>query len=198
MLEKLHQSLAASLAAAQQTSPKKGEESDETVRALAEALAGSMAQIATRLESTGETFTAQLAAALAAMQSQTSQTSPSPQALASKKAEPEAASAQLAPYLDGLNKTLAALARGMQGSGKTIVQTLPEGVHDLLDRTLQSIDERMIPVVRTLSKKVKASKDEDDQNLQGFLDGTLKRLDELRDLVRTLRKLDTRGVVGHE
>jgi hypothetical protein len=192
VLEKLHQSLAASIAAAQQARPKKGEEDGAAAKALAEALAGSMAQIATSLESTGETLTAKLAETLAAVRSQKAQ---APPASAAKKAGPEAASAQLAPYLDGLNKTLAALARGMQGSGKTIVQTLPEGVHDLLDRTLQSIDERMIPAVRTLSKKVKASKDEDDQNLQGFLDGTLKRLDELRDLVRTLRKLDTRGVV---
>jgi hypothetical protein len=191
VLEKLHESLAASIAAAQQQAQHPVQEKRPTAADNGEATAKALTQLAQRLEKTGETFAARLAEALS-----TVRTAPAEE-------KPQTEATQLAPYLEGLNQTMAALAKTVQtiqsvqpGTAQTtLVQALPEGVHEILDRTVEFIDDRMMTTVRTLNRKIGDSKDPEDQRLQGYLDGTLKRLDELKDLVRTLRKLDTRGMV---
>ncbi len=190
VLEKLHERLDASLAAARAV--PKASESDS--KALREALG----RLAGRLESSAETFAQQLADALSTLEPKPAPSAPEAQAPEAPAAGPAKGPEQpsLAPYLESLDRTLQSLAQASGGRGPTVlVQALPQGVLGIIDRTVEAIDERMMPAVRTLSRTVKDAKASGAPRLKGQLDVTLKRLDELKDLVRTLRKLDTRGAV---
>ncbi|MCH9651057.1 MAG: DNA repair ATPase [Deltaproteobacteria bacterium] len=94
------------------------------------------------------------------------------------------------PYLESLSKTLATLAEAPRG--REIVQTLGPGVHDLMGRLVGAIEEALIPAVRSLGRRVQGSEAKKDRLLSDQLDGTLKHLDQLRDLVGALRKIDLR------
>ena len=101
---------------------------------------------------------------------------------------PSAPAVDLSPYLGRLNDTLAGLA---QATGREIVQSLRPGVHDLLGRMTESVDEQLLPLTKALRQY---SKQTGDRRLDHYLDRTLQQLDMLRDLVVSLRKLDTGGL----
>jgi len=108
-----------------------------------------------------------------------------------KAAESSHGATDLSPYLERLSKTLTALAEAPRG--REIVQTLGPGVHDLMARLVKTIEKSLIPVVRGLGRRVQGSEDKKDRRLSDQLDGTLKNLDLLRDLVEALRKIDLRA-----
>lgn len=103
-----------------------------------------------------------------------------------------APSADMAPYLDRLDRTLAALATAPRGS--EIVQSLPPNVLELLGQMVQSAGENLIPLLRNVGRKLKGSELAGDQHLEDLMDRTLKSFDQLKDLAEALRKIDTRRV----
>ncbi len=99
-----------------------------------------------------------------------------------------------APYLDRLDQTLAALAERPAG-GVEVVQRLGPGVVDLLGRLGKQVEDGLLPLVQSLSRRLDTLELENDRGTSDLLDRSLKRLDELRDLVGALQKIDTaRGV----
>ena len=101
---------------------------------------------------------------------------------------PQVPGTDLGPYLERLGSTLERLAEAPRG--KEIVQSLTPGVHDLLGRLSDAVSDQLMPVVKTLGQQAK-----DDRQLTHHLDRTLRNLDMLRDLVASLRKIDTRALV---
>ncbi|MEO1087588.1 MAG: hypothetical protein AAFY88_25410, partial [Acidobacteriota bacterium] len=98
-----------------------------------------------------------------------------------------APAADLTPYLDRLDSTL----RGLVDSRPaTVVQTLTPGVIDIFDRLAESVDDDLLPAVKILDKVRKHTAAED-RGLERHLERTLHHLDSLRELVMSLRKLDT-------
>jgi hypothetical protein len=98
----------------------------------------------------------------------------------------------LAPYLDRLEGTLrgmgSAPGRGVQA--EVVVQSLGPGVVELLERLGQAVSDELMPLVQGLGRQLKAAGNEDRRMLER-LNRTLKSLDLLRDLVLSLRKIDT-------
>jgi hypothetical protein len=91
----------------------------------------------------------------------------------------------LSPYLAKLNETLGSLA---QATGKEIIQSLRPGVYDLLGSMAESVAEQLLPVVKTLGRYAKET---EDRQLIHYVDRTLQQLARLKDLVVSLRKIDT-------
>jgi len=119
--------------------------------------------------------------------------------------EPSAASssngADIAPYMERLTETMAALAEAPRGS--QVVQTLGSGVHELMTKMVATIEDALLPSVRALSRraggessKAEAKASKEDRKLAGQLDKTLKHLDQLKDLLAALRKIETRNVAS--
>jgi hypothetical protein len=98
-------------------------------------------------------------------------------------------SADLTPYLERLDRTLATLATVPRGA--EIVQSLPPNVLELLGQMVYSAGENLIPLLRNVGRKLKGS-DQVDQHLEDMMDRTLKSFDQLKDLAEALRKIDTR------
>ncbi len=105
-----------------------------------------------------------------------------------------AGAADLAPYLGKLDETLAAIAAAPRGG--EVVQVLPPGVGELIERMVASIDEALIPVVRSLENELKASQPATDPKMTYLLDKTLKNLDMLKDLLDALKKIDTSALTA--
>ena len=104
-----------------------------------------------------------------------------------------AAAPDLAPYLDKLDSTLRAVAEAPRGT--QIVQALPAGVGELLERMTSSVADQLLPLTQKVGRKLKKEGLED-RALVDLLDRSLKQLDLLKDLVEALRKIDTRQLVG--
>jgi hypothetical protein len=98
----------------------------------------------------------------------------------------------MTPYLERLDRTLAALATAPRGA--EVVQSLPPNVLELLGQMVHSAGENLIPLLRNVGRKVKGSELAADQHLEDMMDRTLKSFDQLRDLAEALRKIDTRRV----
>ena len=98
--------------------------------------------------------------------------------------------ADLSPYLDQLNATLAGLATASPRSTQ-IVQTLGSGVHDVLAHLAGTVSDNLLPAVQGLGRRLKkAGGKAADRGLTQQLDRTLKSLDMMKDLVASLRKID--------
>lgn len=100
----------------------------------------------------------------------------------------------LTPYLAQLNQTLVALAEAPRGG--EFVQVLPAGVHDLISGMVQSIEDALLPVVRNLGQELQKSHPATDPKMEFLIDKTLKSLDQLKDLLDALRKIDTRSIAS--
>jgi hypothetical protein len=103
-----------------------------------------------------------------------------------------APAADLAPYLERLDRTLSVLATAPRGA--EVIQALPPNVLDLLSQMVHSAGENLIPLLRNLGRKAKGSELAFDPQLDDMMDRTLKSFDQLRDLAEALRKIDTRRV----
>jgi MoxR-like ATPase len=99
---------------------------------------------------------------------------------------------ELLPYLSKLDQTLAALAEAPRGG--QVVQTLPPGVHDVLERMVTTIGENLMPLTRSVVRELKRFQVPPESRAMDLLDRTLRDFDALRDLVLALRKIDTRGL----
>ncbi len=97
--------------------------------------------------------------------------------------------ADLSPFLDQLNATLAGLANASPHSTQ-IVQTLGGGVHDVLAQLATVVGDHLMPAVQGLSRRLKKAEGKADRGLTQHLDRTLKSLDMMQDLVASLRKID--------
>jgi hypothetical protein len=100
---------------------------------------------------------------------------------------------ELQPYLEKLHETVEAMSK-KGGTRREIVQTLPGGVQDLLDELVHQVADNMMPSIRGLARRIEGSEDAADRRFRDQLASALKQLDQLRDLVGALRKLDTRGL----
>ena len=98
----------------------------------------------------------------------------------------------LTPYLDRLDQTLRAVAEAPRGA--QIVQTLPAGIVELFGELSEAVDENLLPLVQGLGRHMKFVNLED-RKISAHLDRTLKSLDHLKDLVESLSKIDTTGLV---
>ena len=96
----------------------------------------------------------------------------------------------LAPYLDRLDHTLGELA---QASGREIVQSLRPGVYDLLGDIATRVDGQLMPAVKTLGRYANQA---EDRQLTHYLNRTLQELSHLKDLVVSLRRIDTANLAG--
>ncbi|MCG8459052.1 MAG: hypothetical protein MI919_22475, partial [Holophagales bacterium] len=107
-------------------------------------------------------------------------------------AAPSAVQADFGPYLEKLDATMRAVA---EAKGTQVVQTLTPGMLDLLDGLSSTVAENLLPLVQGLDRHMKFVNLED-RKISAHLDRTLKNLDMLRELVASLRKLDTAGLRG--
>ncbi|HVS63177.1 MAG TPA: hypothetical protein VMT85_06685 [Thermoanaerobaculia bacterium] len=98
---------------------------------------------------------------------------------------------ELEPYLERLDATLAALAH--KPAGVAVMQPLGPGVLDLLT---DQVDDALLPLIQGLGRRLDALQLDDDRGTSDLLDKSLKRLDELKELVVALRKIDTGRVAG--
>jgi hypothetical protein len=105
-----------------------------------------------------------------------------------------APSGDMAPYLERLDRTLAALATAPRGA--EIIQSLPPNVLELLGQMVHSAGENLIPLLRNVGRRLKGSELAGDQHIEDMMDRTLKSFDQLKDLAEALRKIDTRRVGG--
>ncbi len=101
-------------------------------------------------------------------------------------------SGDIGPYLSKLEETLSTLASSPRGG--EVVQVLPAGVGEVIARMVGSIEEGLIPAVRSLEQEVRASEPATDPKMAFLLEKSLKNLDLLRDLLAALRKIDTTGL----
>ncbi|MEM8960566.1 MAG: DNA repair ATPase [Acidobacteriota bacterium] len=97
-------------------------------------------------------------------------------------------SVDLTPYLDRLAQTMQAVADAPRGT--EVVQTLGPGVRNLLGRLGENVGDTLLPLVRELGRRMKAT-GLDDRALVDLLDRSLRQLDELHELVDALEKIDT-------
>lgn len=98
----------------------------------------------------------------------------------------------LAPYLDKLDETLQAMA---EDRGSRVVQALGPGVLEIFDRLASAVGENLMPAVQSLGRHMKTT-GVDDRRLSIQLDRTLKNLDMLKELVASLRKIDTSALAS--
>ncbi|RMH19017.1 MAG: AAA family ATPase [Acidobacteria bacterium] len=102
-----------------------------------------------------------------------------------------APAADLTPYLAKLGDAVSALAERPQAE---IVQTLSPGVVDVLARLGDRVGENLLPLVQSIGRRLKKLEGKADRGLTEQLDRTLKSLDEMKELVAALKKIDTRAL----
>jgi hypothetical protein len=108
------------------------------------------------------------------------------------KQKPAAGVAEsLGPYLEGLNQTMVALG---QASGMKVVQSLGPGVHDLLDEMAQTAETGLMDTLRAIDRRIKSAGLPPDKNLGALINKTLKNFDMMKDLMKSLKKIDTEGL----
>ncbi len=107
---------------------------------------------------------------------------------------PPASAIDFTPYLDKLDATLKGLAEAPRGT--EVVQTLDPGVYHVLAELAEAVGANLLPLVQDIGRRLKATPVAEDRALTRNIDRTLKRLDELKGLVVSLRKIDTRGLVA--
>ncbi|MCP4549462.1 MAG: hypothetical protein GY835_23650, partial [bacterium] len=56
------------------------------------------------------------------------------------------------------------------------------------------VGDSLMPLVQNLGRHLKTSEGGGDRRLTDLVDRTLKNLDQMKDLVAALRKIDTRGI----
>ncbi|MDA8021030.1 MAG: DNA repair ATPase [Thermoanaerobaculia bacterium] len=91
------------------------------------------------------------------------------------------------PYLERLDSTLQFMA---ENQGQTIMQSLGPGVIDLLDELGQTISGHLLPLTQHLGGFMKDHGIED-RTFESRLDRALKNLDMMKELVGSLRRIDT-------
>ncbi len=96
--------------------------------------------------------------------------------------------------LEKLDATLQGLAEAPRGG--QVVQALNPGVHDLLAQLAAAVGKSLLPLVKGVGRQLKDSEAAADRTLTRHLDRTLKSLDMLKDLVASLRKIDTRELAS--
>jgi hypothetical protein len=106
---------------------------------------------------------------------------------------PEVPDSGVVVYLEKLDRTLEALATAPRGA--EVVQSLPPRVHELLSEMVGQAGENLIPLVRSMGRRLKSAEVVPDPHLDDLMDRTLKGFDQLKDLADALRKIDTRGIV---
>jgi hypothetical protein len=112
---------------------------------------------------------------------------------------PPAPTADLGPYLEQLNAAVAALAdrpapATTGGTSVQVVQALQPGVLDLLDEMAEGVEGDLLEVLRGIARRVKGTELAEDKGLRIQLNRAMKNLDTFKDLVRTLRSIDTSGL----
>ncbi len=105
-----------------------------------------------------------------------------------------APSVDFSPYLTKLDETLKGLAEAPRGT--QVVQTLDPGVYQVLAQLTAAVGDNLLPLVQDIGRKIKDTAVAGDRTLTARLDRALKNLDQLNDLVASLRKIDTRGLVA--
>ena len=98
--------------------------------------------------------------------------------------------------IDRAAKARPAAAPSGSPSQVQVVQVLPGGVQELLDDLTATIGDDLMDAVRDLNRWIDQSKVKRDARVVDVLDRTLKGLDQLKDLVGSLRNLDTRHLMG--
>lgn len=179
------EALQGNLQALSQTERKRRSAKGETDGTLVRHVVEHLGQLGTRLDRIGEILQAAAAAR------GNGDGHPTAAQIAAASA-PSALSQDMAPYLERLDRTLAALATAPRGA--EVVQSLPPNVLELLGHMVQSAGENLIPLLRNVSRKLKGSDLAGDQHLEDMMDRTLKSFDQLKDLAEALRKIDTRRV----
>ncbi len=96
----------------------------------------------------------------------------------------------LGPHLDKLAQSLEVLAAAPKSVA--VVQTLSSGVYDLLSEMTTEVSETLLPLVQRIGRRLRSSDDVPNRDISDLLDRTLKGLDQLKDLLVALRKIDTR------
>ena len=124
--------------------------------------------------------------------------SPAPAPVTAPEPAPAAAapSADLTPYLDKLSDAMKSLAEAPRGAAAEVIQTLDQGVYNVLERMFSSVDDQLLPLVRGFGRRVKGTELESDRRLGDQLDRALKELDTLKSLLAALRKIDTRRLAS--
>jgi hypothetical protein len=75
-----------------------------------------------------------------------------------------------------------------------VVQALQPGVLDLLDEMAEGVEGDLLEVLRGIARRVKGTELAEDKGLRIQLNRAMKNLDTFKDLVRTLRSIDTSGL----
>ena len=75
-----------------------------------------------------------------------------------------------------------------------MIQTLPGGVSDLLDDLAHQVTDSVMPALRAISRRIEGSEEKADRRARSEISKALKQLDQLRDLSKALKRLDTRGL----
>ena len=114
---------------------------------------------------------------------------------AAAPAAPQPAGEALAPYLEKLDRTLAAMATAAPRTAG-VVQTLPPRVMELLSEMVYQVGDDLLPLLRALTRRLKGSGLPPDPHLDDLADRTLKGFDQLKELAEALRKIDTREEAG--
>ena len=110
--------------------------------------------------------------------------------------------AQVVRSLQGIGGALSALERpaaanaGAPGASVRVVQTLGSGVHEVLDDLGGDTAEQLLELVRGISRWANRQQGEPDPRLRSLIDRTLSQLDRFKDLVNTLKRLDTASLQG--
>ncbi len=104
----------------------------------------------------------------------------------------------IAPYLAKLTETMAAFAKAPPGGGggTTIIQNLQPGVLDLLNQMEVTVERGLLEALRSISRWLKSQKVQPDQHVRTTMERTLKNVDMLKDLLKSLKKIDTGGLTG--
>jgi len=117
---------------------------------------------------------------------------PEPSATAAPQGDaPDLGAPNLGTYLERLGAAMEAMAHAPRGTTAQIVQTLNPGVHDLLARMTDAVAETLLPLVQQIGRRARKLEEGEDRRLRQLTDRTLKNLDQLKDLLGALRKIDT-------
>ena len=117
--------------------------------------------------------------------------SPPPPPAGAVSSPPPAPQADLSPYLAQLGTALERLSEAPRG--REVVQSLTPGVIGIFRRLTTAVSDSLIPAVQGYSRHMRAANVED-RGLTRQLDRTLRDLDQLKELVESLGKIDTRGL----
>ncbi len=181
-LEKLQ----GNLSALRESSSGNGEGAAE---ALVKGISAGIDKLAKHMSQLTKTVATQAAAQAKAAVPPPAAETPPPQASAAP-----APSTDFSSYLDKLSDTMKALAEAPRGT--EVIQTLDPGVYDVLEEMYEKVGNQLLPLVQGIGRRVKATELAQDRGLSDQLDRTLKSLDIMKDLLSSLRKIDTRRLVG--